>query len=213
VRRRRIAGLAAALALGAAISSGQDAASGLDDRWQVTAFGGGWNALTHPYIYRRPGFTSVVAFGNAPAYGLAVGRDVSSVLGLELAWTRTSPAEQFVGSPPTPIRTVTINQIELDGLFYLRRGTFQPYAVFGMGGSNTGQSFGGTNLTIAVGLGVKAFLDRHFAVRADVRVESTYGNEGTPGAPAFCDSGGGCYFYRSSWYWSLPVTAGLTYAF
>jgi hypothetical protein len=209
---QRIAGLAAVLGLWAAVAAGQDSKSGLDDRWQVTAFGGGWNALTSPYIYRSPALTSEVAFGNAPAYGLAVGRDVSRALGLELAWTRTSPAEQFVGSPPTPIRTVGLSIIELDGLYYFRRGGFQPFALLGFGGSNTGQSFGGTNLTVVAGLGVKAFLDRHFAVRADVRVESTYGNVGTPGAPAFCDPGG-CYFYRSSWYWSLPVTVGLTYAF
>jgi hypothetical protein len=213
VRVREIGCVAAALAIGAATASAQSAASGLDDRWQVTLFGGGWNALTNPYLYRSPAFTSEVAFGNAPAFGLAIGRDVSAVLGLDLAWTQTSPAEQFVGSPPTPIRKVTLNIFELESLWYFRRGGFQPYGIFGIGGTNTGSSFGGTNLTLAVGLGVKAYLDRHFAVRADVRVESSYGNVGFPGEPAFCDSAGGCYFYRSSWSWSLPVTAGLTWAF
>ena len=125
---------------------------------------------------------------------------------------QTSPAQQYTTSPPTKIRDVTMNIFELDSLWYLRRGSIQPYVIFGLGGSSTGSSFGGTNFTAVVGIGVKAFLSRHFAVRADVRADASYGNLGAAGDPAFCDAAG-CYYYRSSWYWSLPVTAGLTYAF
>jgi len=125
---------------------------------------------------------------------------------------QTNPAQQYTTSPPTPIRTVVMNIWELDSLWYFRRGTFQPYGIFGLGGASTGSSFGGTNLTIVLGIGVKAFLSPHFAVRADIRWDNMYGNIGHAGDPAFCDSAG-CYFYRTTFYSSLPVTAGITYAF
>lgn len=209
-------GLSAAIAvlvLGAAAATAQPADSeGGPVPWQFTLFGGGWNSIGTAYLYRTPSGTSEVGFGNAPAFGASAGLDVSRVAGLELSWMQTSPAEQYVGSPPTPIRTVRMNVFELDSLWYFRRGGFQPYGILGIGGASTGSSFGGTNLTLVLGLGVKAFLSRHFAVRADVRVDGIYGNVNHPGDPAFCDSAG-CYFYRSSWFWGLPVTAGLTYAF
>jgi hypothetical protein len=145
-------------------------------------------------------------------FGLAVGANVSHLLGVELAWTQANPAQQFTGSPPTPIRTVIMNIFEADTLWYFHRGTFQAYGTLGVGGSSTGSSFGGTNFTVIVGVGVKAFLSPHFAVRADIKWDNMYGNLGRSTDPAFCDSAG-CYFYRGSWYSSLPVSAGLTYAF
>ncbi|HTY40694.1 MAG TPA: outer membrane beta-barrel protein [Thermoanaerobaculia bacterium] len=180
--------------------------------WQASAFGGGWNSITAPYTYRTPAGPAEVGFGNAPAFGLSFGRDASRLLGIELSWTQTNPAQQYTTSPPTPIRNVIMNIVELDSLWYFRRGTFQPYGILGFGGAGTGSSFGGTNLTIALGIGVKAFLSPHIAVRADIRWDNMYGNVGHAGDPAFCDSAG-CYFYRTSWYSSLPVTAGITYAF
>jgi hypothetical protein len=197
------------LAAGASAQTGDAGPSG---PWQMTLFGGGWNAIGTAYLYRTPEATSDVAFGNAPCYGVSAGLDVSRLVGFELSWTQSNPAQQYVGSPPTPIRKITLNVFELDSLWYFRRGRLQPYGIFGVGGSSTGSSFGGTNFTAVLGLGVKAYLTRHFAVRADVRVDAMYGNVGLPNGPAFCDSAG-CYYYRSSWYWSLPVTAGLTYAF
>lgn len=209
---RRLLGAAGVFALAAAAVAQTPPAPDVAGPWQVTLFGGGWNSITAPYVYVTPTSSAEVGFGNAPEYGLAVGIDATRLLGIELSWTRTSPAQQYTTSPPTPIRTVTMNIIELDSLWYFRRGTFQPYAVFGLGGANTGSSFGGANLTVAMGLGVKAFLSPHLAVRADVRWDAMYGNVGHAGDAAFCDSAG-CYYYRTSWYSSLPVTAGVTFAF
>ena len=211
----RIAGrLAAALGLAllAAVARAQAPAPDVAGPWQASAFGGGWNSLTAPYIYKTAAGSAEVGFGNAPAFGVSFGRDANRFVGFELSWMQTNPAQQYVGSPPTPIRNVVMNIFELDSLWYFRRGTFQPYGIFGLGGANTGSSFGGANLTVAMGLGVKAFLSRHFAVRADVRWDAMYGNVGHAGDAAFCDSAG-CYYYRTTWYSSLPVTAGLTYAF
>jgi outer membrane protein with beta-barrel domain len=211
----RGAGVAAVLlcaALGEAVGSAQTDGEAPHGPWQLSLFGGGWNAIGTAYLYRTPSGTADVGFGNAPAFGVSAGLDVSRLSGLELSWMQTSPAQQYAGSPPTPIRTVRLDIFELDSLWYFRRGGFQPYGIFGVGGASTGSSFGGTNFTAAAGIGVKAFLGPHFAVRADVRADATYGNVGHPGAPAFCDAAG-CYDYRSSWSWSLPVTAGLTYAF
>jgi hypothetical protein len=181
-------------------------------RFQVTVFGGAWNAIGTAYSYKKPSSTVEVGFGNAPAFGLAFGVNASRLLGLELSWMQSNPAHQITGSPPVPIRTVILNNYELDSLWYVSRGTFQVFGTFGFGGSSTGSSFGGTNFMFVAGLGVKAFLSGHFAIRADVKWDHTYGNVGRPGDPAFCDAGG-CYYYRSSWYSSLPVTAGLTFAF
>jgi hypothetical protein len=203
---------AAALLLLAAAAPAQTGAQDLAGPWQFSVFGGGWNSLTAPYVYRTSSTSAEVGFGNAACFGLSAGVNASKLLGLELAWTQTSPAQQFTGSPPSPIRNVTMNIFELDSLWYFSRGSFQTFAIFGLGGTNTGSSFGGANLTVVVGLGVKAFLGRHFAVRADVRWDNVYGNVGHAGGPAFCDSAG-CYDYRTGWYGSLPVTVGLTYAF
>ena len=180
--------------------------------WQVSGFGGGWNSITAPYTYTTAAGSAQVGFGNAPAFGVSFGRNVNRLFGLELSWMQTNPAQQYTTSPPTPIRNVVMNIFELDSLWYFRRGTFQPYGIFGLGGANTGSSFGGANLTVALGVGVKAFLSPHFAVRADIRWDNMYGNVGHAGDPAFCDSAG-CYYYRTTWYSSLPVTAGLTFAF
>lgn len=180
--------------------------------WQASAFGGGWNSITAPYNYVTAAGSAEVGFGNAPAFGFSFGRDANRLVGFELSWMQTNPAQQYTTSPPTPIRNVVMNIFELDSLWYFRRGTFQPYGIFGLGGANTGSSFGGANLTVAVGLGVKAFLSPHIAVRADIRWDNMYGNVGHAGDAAFCDSAG-CYFYRTTWYSSLPVTAGITYAF
>ena len=204
--------LLCAAGLRGAVASAQTDAGAPHGPWQLSLFGGGWNAIGTAYLYRTPSGTAEVGFGNAPAFGVSAGLDVSRLAGLELSWMQTNPAQQYAGSPPTPIRTVRLDVFELDSLWYFRRGGFQPYGIFGVGGASTGSSFGGTNFTAVLGIGVKAFLGRHFAVRADVRWDAMYGNVDHPGAAAFCDSAG-CYYYRSSWYWSLPVTAGLTYAF
>jgi hypothetical protein len=210
--RRSLGAVVSLFLLGATAATAQAPDATAHGPWQVTIFGGGWNAIGTAYLYRTPSGTSEVGFGNAPAFGVSAGLDVSRLTGIELSWMQASPAQQFVGSPPTPIRNVTLNVFELDSLWYFRRGGFQPYAIFGIGGANTGSSFGGANLTVAVGLGAKAYLDRHFAVRADVRWDAMYGNVAHPGDAAFCDSAG-CYYYRSSWFSSLVVTGGLTYAF
>lgn len=210
----RVARLAGGVILAAlaAAASAQAPSADVAGPWQVTGFGGGWNSLTDPYIYKTPSGSAEVAFGNAPAFGVAVGVNATHLLGIEVSWTQTNPAQQYATSPPTAIRTVTMNIFELDSLWYLTRGTLQPYGIFGLGGANTGSSFGGANLTVAMGFGIKAFLSPHFAVRADVRWDAMYGNVGHAGDAAFCDSAG-CYYYRTTWYSSLPVTAGLTYAF
>lgn len=215
VRRALLVAIAVwAVRLAAAAQTADAPAPAPDDHgpWQLSLFGGGWNSIGTAYLYRTPGGTEEVAFGNAAAFGASVGLDATRFLGLELSWLQTNPPQQIVGSPPTVFRHVTLNVFELDSLWYFRRGGFEPYAIFGFGGASTGSSFGGTNFTAIVGLGVKAYLSRHFAARADVRANAMYGNVSPAGSAAFCDPAG-CYYYRSSWYWALPVTAGLTYAF
>jgi Outer membrane protein beta-barrel domain len=204
--------LLGAAALRGTVATAQVSATEPSGPWQLSLFGGGWNAIGTTYLHRTPSGNDEVGFGNAPAFGVSAGLDVSRLAGLELSWMQSNPTQQAAGSPPTTIRTVRLDVFELDSLWYFGRGGFQPYGIVGVGGASTGSSFGGTNFTAVAGVGVKAFLGRHWAIRADVRAAATYGNVGHPGAPAFCDAAG-CYFYRSSWTWSLPVTAGLTYAF
>ena len=204
--------LCAVGALGGATARAQSAEAAPHGPWQVSLFGGWWDALGTAYLYRTPAGNFEVGFGGAAAFGASVGLDVSRLAGLELSWMQTSPAQRYAGPPPATIRNVTLNVFELDSLWYFRRGGFEPYGIFGVGGASTGSSFGGTNFTAVLGLGFKEYLSRHVAVRADVRWDASYGNVEHPGDPAFCDAAG-CYYYRSSWSWSLPVTAGLTFAF
>ncbi len=188
VRRALLAAMAAA-ALRAGASA-QTADAGDHGPFQLSLFGGGWNAIGTAYLYRTAAGTEEVGFGDAAAFGASVGMDASRLLGLELSWLQTNPPQQVVGSPPNVFRHVTMNVFELDSLWYFRRGSFQPYGLLGFGGASTGTSFGGTNFTTILGIGVKAFLSRHFAVRADIRVNAMYGNVGPPNGPAFCDSAG-----------------------
>jgi len=185
-------------------------ADGEPGPWQFTLFAGGWNAISNPYVLKTASSSSVVSYGNSHCFGANFGRDVTPQIGIEVGWTRSFPALQLVGSPPVPIQQVTMDTFELDGLWYFSRGRLRPFATLGVGIVNTGSSFGGTNLTIAAGAGVKAFLSRLFAVRADVRFHDTSSGS-TGGSAAFCDSNG-CYYPRG-WYWSVNVTAGLTVAF
>ena len=204
--------LGAVAALRGAPASAQTAEAAPHGPWQVSLFGGWWSAIGTPYLYRTPVGHFEVGFGSAAAFGASAGLDLSRRAGLELSWMQASPAERYAGPTPAAIRNVTRNVFELDSLWYFRRGGFEPYGILGVGGASTGSSFGGTNFTAVLGLGLKAYVSRRVAVRADVRFDAAYGNVDHPGDSAFCDSGG-CYFYRSSWSWSLPVTAGLTIAF
>jgi hypothetical protein len=178
--------------------------------WTVTVFGG-WYSGSTPYLFRGP-FTDEVEFGSAPCYGLRVGHDIGSSLNIELSWMQARPEQSFKTVSPSEIRTIVMNNYELDLNVYIGRGRLRGLATFGMGGSNTGSSFGGANLTVTVGLGAEYFIDRHFAVRIDGRATETYGNVGMEGDPAFCDSAG-CYYYKSSWYPNATVTGGIVYAF
>jgi hypothetical protein len=178
--------------------------------WTVTVFGG-WYSGSTPYLFRGP-FTDEVELGSAPCYGLRVGHDIGSALNLELGWTQARPTQSFTTVTPSDIRTIVMNSYELDLNVYIGHGTVRGLATFGLGGANTGSSFGGANLTVTVGLGAEIFLNRHLAVRIDGRATETYGNVGHEGDPAFCDSGG-CYYYRKSWYANAAVTGGVTYAF
>ena len=101
----------------------------------------------------------------------------------------------------------------LSSLIYLNQCPVRPYFVIGVGGCSTGSSYGGTNFSTSVGVGVKAFLTPHFAIRAEGRFRGTYGNIGsTTDNSAFCDSYG-CYTYNGSWYYSSEVSGGLSYRF
>jgi hypothetical protein len=178
--------------------------------WTVTVFGG-WYSGSTPYLFRGP-FTDEVELGSAPCYGLRVGHDIGSSLNIELSWMQARPTQSFKTASPSEIRTIVMNNYELDLNVYIGRGRLRGLATFGMGGSNTGSSFGGANLTVTVGLGAEYFFDRHFAVRVDGRATETYGNLGMEGDPAFCDSAG-CYYYKRSWYPNATVTGGVAYAF
>ncbi|HWZ87125.1 MAG TPA: outer membrane beta-barrel protein [Thermoanaerobaculia bacterium] len=178
--------------------------------WQVSAFGG-WYTGSRPYVFHGA-VTDNVKFESAPVFGLRVGHDINSTLGLELSWTQAHPDQSFVTLVPSYIRTIVMNNYEADLDVYFGRGSVRGFVIFGVGGSSTGSTFGGTNFTGTVGLGLEIFVDRHFAIRVDARANDSYGNLGKYGAPAFCDPAG-CYFYKPSWYPSGTATAGLTYAF
>ena len=86
-----IAGLAVLAAAASAQTPGLDVAG----PWQASAFGGGWNSITAPYVYNTASGSAEVGFGNAPAFGVSVGRNVSCLLGFELSWMQTNPAQQY----------------------------------------------------------------------------------------------------------------------
>ncbi len=189
---------------------GQSALPDAPGPWQASVFGG-WYSGARPYVFRGA-FSDEVQFESAPAFGLRVGYDLNRRLGLELAWTGAEPEQAFVSAGRGSIRHVSLNAFELNLKVYVGSAAVRGFATFGMGGANTGSSYGGANFTANLGIGALAFLDRHFAVRLDARINETYGNVGENGDPAFCDRAG-CYFYKRNWYPSAGVTAGLVYAF
>src|SRR5262249_29820694 len=109
MRAKRVLGSAlASLVLRAAAAAAHTADGTPHRTWQISLFGGGWNAIGSTYLYRTPSGTAEVEYGNAPTFGVSAGLDVSRLAGLELSWTQTSPAQQYVTAPPTPIRSVTL---------------------------------------------------------------------------------------------------------
>jgi hypothetical protein len=199
-----------ALPLAAADASAQSAA----DRpgpWQVSALGG-WYSGTTPYVFKGD-FQDKVQFGSSATFGLRLAYDFWPRWGLELSWTRATPDEKFETHVPPFIRQIRLDTFELDANIYLGQSGVRPFFTVGVGGANTGSSYGGVNLTTSVGLGVKWFVNRHIALRAEGRFRGTYGNiDQRLGPNAYCDTYG-CYVYNGSWYYNSEFSGGLAYAF
>jgi hypothetical protein len=198
-----------ALALGVVASRGQTAAPD-PPRWEVGVFGGWYSGAT-PYFLSGP-VSGDVRLQAAATLGLRLGWDPSPRWGLELDWTHAQPEQSFVDTSLGAIRQLRLNIFELNTNLYIGRGVVRGFVTVGLGGANTGSSFGGANLSVDTGLGAKALLNRHINLRIDGRLRGTYGNLGPKDRYAYCDSLG-CYSYRHKWYASYGFTGGLDYAF
>jgi hypothetical protein len=172
---------------------------------------GGWYSGATPYFLSGP-VSGDVRLRDAATLGLRLGWDPSPRWGLELDWTHAQPEQSFVDASRGTIRRLQLNVFELNANLYVGRGAVRGFVTAGVGGANTGSSFGGANLSVDAGLGMKALLNRHFDLRLDGRLRGTYGNLGPKDRYAYCDSLG-CYSYRHKWFRSFGFTGGLDYAF
>jgi len=208
--------LFALVALGNAdLMAQSDPSSGGPGRWQLGAFGG-WYSGGTPYVLRTPSSNLDVQLGSAAAYGLALEFDPLPWLGLSFEWCQSHSDVTVQSVPPAVTGTLPVNTYLFVTSFYLGTERLKGFATLGFGGEYIspyvpGAFSGDTDFTASLGLGGKAFLDRHVGLRLDARVLESYANV-SPQVPLYCGPAG-CYHYKRNWFLTYRVTGGVFYAF
>lgn len=178
--------------------------------WRIGAFGGWYSGAT-PYS-ARGGESGDVRFEGAAAAGLRLGYAFGAAAGLEASWTHTEPDVRFTRSAAGARAFRRLDTYDLDLRLSFGAPRWSVFLLGGPGAASTGSSFGGTNLTVAVGPGFEVFLTRRLALRIDGRWRETYGNLGPGDRFAYCERSV-CFAYRHKWYASREATGGVAYAF
>ncbi len=139
--------------------------------------------------------------------------------GVELSYARAK-SDATTRDPTHPLgdASVTLDQIDLSGLFAGQRGPATGYLSLGLGTSIVSPSV--PNVTTEsnwrfawnVGIGVMFKMGRSLVGRIDGRYRGVDTDHAT-NSYAYCDVFGYCYGYASSIYWSGEVTAGLGFRF
>jgi hypothetical protein len=155
-----------------------------------------------------------LSFKDGRAYGLSLDFSPSpdSDLKLELLWSRQDSGLdlQTIGGPNH--LDLTVDEFQIGGVLETRSGRFNPYitgllgaTLFGPEGSDSEARF-----SFSIGGGVKLFLFRNLALRADVRGYCTVVESDS----AFISSGGVTVArFSGSTLWQGEVSGGLTLAF
>ncbi|HEV2670375.1 MAG TPA: hypothetical protein VGU74_04740 [Gemmatimonadales bacterium] len=214
----RISRSAAAFAVVVTLAAG--AAGTADAQKKISLFAiGGYYIASDLYV----GVTSGVNAGNkvkvddAPTYGARLVIQPQPRFGLEFSYARAS-SKLHAGTVAQPREgNVTLDQIDVSGLYAGYNGTGRGYVSLGLGTTgftaHTATTNGSSQWRFAwnVGAGFIKDIGQSMVGRIDGRYRGTTTNRQT-GSGSYCDAFG-CYGYASMIYSSGEVTAGLGFRF
>jgi len=202
--------LVALLFFAAASPSRGQAKAGPDPPlWRLTPFGGS-SFETNPYTLEGAKPTDV-RLRETGTYGLRFGREISSKVSIEIAWSHAEPILSTSSAPGSTVRR-RLNDVELGVNRYLPLGPVRGLLELGIGARGSRSALGGANLTADLGAGFEVPVIRPVFLRIDERFRETYGNLGPGDRFAYCDRTG-CFAYRHRWFANWETLGGVTYSF
>ncbi len=149
-----------------------------------------------------------------PSYGVALDFAPydSDEIKMELLWSRQDSSLDLEGGGGFDHLDILVDEFQIGGVYENGRGRFRETitALVGATVFSPDQGEREARLSFGIGLGLKYFLMKNLALRADLRGYGTVvESEG-----AFISSGGTTVAYFSgSGFWQGEVSAGLTLAF
>ena len=179
---------------------------------------GGYYIASDLYVGVGANAGNKIKVDDAPTYGGRLVIQPQPRVGLEFSYARAS-SKLHGGSIATPREgSVTLDQIDVSGLYAGYNGTGRGYVSLGLG--TTGftphieSSNGSTQWRFAWNVGAGFIMDigQSMVGRIDGRYRGTTTNRQT-GSSSYCDAFGNCYGYASMVYSSGEVTAGLGFRF
>jgi len=218
---RSFIGRALVTAIGAAVITASAAAQ-RDQAFEISAFGGGYfGSNVYQGSYYSGGPIGTVSVNSSGLYGVRLGYDVSRQFGVEFSWSGTSPSLSFSGiSTPKPSGSLGVNNFDFDAMFNFGQQRVWGYFALGLGWSmyDPSVSLNGTPMSVSsksyfsgnTALGMKVFLNPHFALQFDARYRWSNTGHNT-GSGTACTIYYYCYSYASTWYGASELTGGLTY--
>ena len=166
-------------------------------------------------LYAGTNVTGKVKVDDSPTFGGRLVIQPQPRFGVEFSYARavsnlhtTNPLVQADSG------NVSIDQIDLSGLYAGYSGAGKGYVSFGLGTSGFTPHINGANGSTRwrfawnVGAGFMFDVGRSLVGRLDGRYRMTNTNRQT-GSGSYCDAFGNCYGYASTIYSSGEVTAGL----
>jgi len=151
---------------------------------------------------------------DGPSYGVALDFAPydSDEIKMELLWSRQDSSLDLEGGGGLDHLDILVDEFQIGGVYENGRGRFRETitALVGATVFSPDQGEREARLSFGIGLGLKYFLMKNLALRADLRGYGTVvESEG-----AFISSGGTTVAYFSgSGFWQGEVSAGLTLAF
>lgn len=147
---------------------------------------------------------------NAEEFSFDLGR--ASTVKLELLWSRQESGFDLHGNGGVNHVGLTVDEFQIGGVLETTYGRFHPYITGLMGATLFGPQGEDSEVrfSLSIGGGVKFFLFRNLALRADVRGFCTLVESDS----AFISSGGVTIVrFSGSTIWQGEVSGGLTLAF
>jgi len=182
------------------------------------AIGGYYIASDLYTLAGGPNAGNKVKVDDSPTFGGRLVIMPQPRFGLEIGYARAD-SKLHGGTLATPREgSVTLDQIDVSGLYYGYEGAGRGYVSIGLGTTGftphieSGNGSAQWRFAWNVGAGFMFDVGRSMIGRIDGRYRMTNTNRQT-GSSSYCDAFGNCYGYASTIYSSGEVTAGLGFKF